>query len=329
MDYENNNTENANNDAQNLPLDEIMPAFLSGEGGAGGDTSAESPAEVAQTGLNEGAAPENFSEADTASPGENATVPAATEQVPPTQDERERAFAAMVNELSDLRERERTLSQRNTELENMLSEQNKVAGETIEELAGTTPGAISIDLDDILYLPPEEQKARFNEYARSVADYTKQEVLKELAPVIGDYESARKSALVTSAYDEISGIPEFSDISEHREAIERILSKTPELDSLPVQKKLMLAYLADRGMGAISAPPAPARTAADIANEALSNPDVMRIIAQASFSDAKAQSDTIPPTKPSHGYGNAPVTIPKKPQSIDEVTNTLFAGLGK
>lgn len=321
MDFE-NNTENTAAQ-QTLPIDEIMPSILNGNTPVSPDnvseTAAQGPAQNR----------EDVSAADgTDNSGEN--VQGETQENAPTEAPGDSGSARMMSAFEDTLSRLEAanrelvgLREKNKELALRLSEQNEVQKDALDNLEGVLP---EIDFTELSFLPEDEQRTKMADFVKSIADYSRRETLKELSPIMDEYNRGKAQSEEAAVYDTFARSKKFADISDHRSAIESIISNTPELKSLPLEKRIMLAYLADRGAQSINTPPV-VRTSSDIAKEAMADPEVMRIIAQANFKEASDTTKDLPPVSRSHGYGNSPVSVMKKPASIDEVTNRLYENL--
>jgi hypothetical protein len=297
-------------------IDDIMPTLLE-DGSSASDVPENEPAGEETT----------PSEENIQAQGEEAPAEAASES--PAGMQNTNVLDALERSLDTLEKKNKEnseLQEKVQRLEALLSEQNAAFSENLAEGASSMP---DIDFDELAFLSPEERKTRMNDFYKAVFDKTKADVLGELSPIIGEYNKAKAENELSQRYSELAKDPTFADIEASREQIERVLARTPGVEAIPLENRLILGYLASRGIDAANAPEAPERTAADIAKEAMANPEVMKLIAEAHAGEVMKAQSFVPPSAPSHGYANAPVTLTKKPQSIDEVTKNLFNTLGK
>lgn len=302
---------NESENSTNQSLNDIMPTLLDESA-----TATDAPAEASEAVSEASEAVQEAPVSSEQTEAQNEQNPAPYLGLPP--EKAGQVLDTLENTLKKLGE----VQERNAQLEKLLSEQNAVAAQTVGEVVESAP---ILDYDELAFLSVEDRNQRIKEFSDSVADYASKKTLEKLSPIIGEYDKTQKQAQLEAAYGSLASMPEFADIAnpESREGIERILSNTPELESVPLENRLMLAYLAQRGVQSVNTPPVQ-RTAADIAKEAMSSPEVMKLIAEASYREAQNASRTVPPQVPSHGYGNAPVTVLSKPKSIDEVTSRLY-----
>ena len=138
-----------------------------------------------------------------------------------------------------------------------------------------------------------------------------------LCAVLGrlqDYERARaeqaRAAAEAACLLEMEREPAFAGIREQVDGMQALISRLPWLQALPVRERLEAACYMDRGMR-WHAP-----TPQEKLEALLSDPALMRALAERQAALRQAQEKTTPPVRA--GAGLAPATAVAKPKSLGE-----------
>lgn len=138
-----------------------------------------------------------------------------------------------------------------------------------------------------------------------------------LCAVLGrlqDYERARaeqaRAAAEAACLSEMEREPAFAGIREQADGMQALISKLPWLQALPVRERLEAACYMDRGMR-WHAP-----TPQEKLEALLSDPALMRALAERQAALRLAQEKTTPPVRA--GAGLSPATAVAKPKSLGE-----------
>ena len=138
-----------------------------------------------------------------------------------------------------------------------------------------------------------------------------------LCAVLGrlqDYERARaeqaRAAAEAACLLEMEREPAFAGIREQVDGMQALISRLPWLQALPVRERLEAACYMDRGMR-WHAP-----TPQEKLEALLSDPALMRALAERQAALRQAQEKTTPPVRA--GAGLSPATAVAKPKSLGE-----------
>lgn len=255
---------------------------------------------------------------------ETSDVPA---QTPAAASATETAPAAPVSpELAALRDQNAQLMAMVRELHGELAQQrqavqqqSQLAEEAVGEAAEMTPPPM-LDFAALQYASPEEQQAALAEYHRAVQESTLGAVRKEMQPVITAHEQAARAAEVQTAREMVYNRPEFSDFREHDAEIEKILSVTPELNSLPAAKARMFAGLINRGM---RHDPNHQMSADELVQAVMANPDAMKALEMRRAQNVQEKNANLPRISASQGMSNAAPVPEHKPQTKRDLWSAI------
>lgn len=206
------------------------------------------------------------------------------------------------------------LKARLAELEAAMQQQSQEAQNTIIEELLEPP---KLNTEGFEFLSDEERAQRLAEYNTAMADYTKKQVMREFEPALKYFQQQSKAAEYEAARNALSSAPEFSAIMDDREGIDNVLAKTPEFQSMDPQKQILLAALINKGIKAVNSTtkgPSPE----EIANQALQNPEVMRIIETKRAQDIANKNKSLPNIAVNSGMSSVPAMPQDKPKGWDD-----------
>ena len=200
-------------------------------------------------------------------------VPAQTEEVVPEQDAATVPEQSGMGELDMLRQQ---LAQQNAAMQQMqaqlmqaqqamqgmqqqVQETNQSAAQEVVTEMMTPP---TFDVASIMYASEEEQRAASQKFVDDTMKYTRQEIMKELQPVLNDFNAREADVQRRNAKDIYRNNAQYAGFQDREAWMEQILEKNPELKNLPMNKQYEIAYLITQGVDAVKArdnpPPAPA-----------------------------------------------------------------------
>jgi hypothetical protein len=212
-----------------------------------------------------------------------------------------------------------------------MEQQNRLAQESVqavvEESTPKQPQMPVFDASGWSYMDDEARQKASAEFTAAMAEYVRSQMEGEIAPIKASFEEQREAAAKAAAIGALGNNEKFAGFSEAVPQIEHILAKTP---SLAAEKnpelRYALGYLLKRGYDSINAPAQ--RSAADMAKDAMANPEVMRIIeAERARATAERNANAVPQSA-STGTSNAPATPQVKPQSLGEARDLLRRSFG-
>jgi hypothetical protein len=190
----------------------------------------------------------------------------------------------------------------------MVEQQNKRVEKTVEE-ALEMP---TLDIGDLAYEDPAELGKKLNEYNARLAEYNKKVMEAEIAPIKQRYLQAEAEAAVNAAKSRMRGDSRFADFDKLEGKIDALIKRDSDLSKMAPAKAYTTAYLLAKGIEA--GKPAPTRSATDIAEEALANDEVMRIINERRLAEVAAKQKDTP--KMPGGSAPTPATPVKSPKTL-------------
>lgn len=326
------------NENVGTPLDlreQLAAAFSADDVDAGGGA----PAEGMSSAVAEG---EQVQPADNTPVSDAGAVAAeaapATEQNAPMQDSAPAApsvgvdQAALAMQMADRATQAlRQMQEENARLRAAMEQQNRLAQESVqavvEESTPKQPQMPVFDASGWSYMDDEARQKASAEFTAAMAEYVRSQMEGEIAPIKASFEEQREAAAKAAAIGALGNNEKFAGFNEAVPQIEHILAKTP---SLAAEKnpelRYALGYLLKRGYDSINAPAQ--RSAADMAKDAMANPEVMRIIeAERARATAERNANAVPQSA-STGTSNAPATPQVKPQSLGEARDLLRRSFG-
>ena len=249
--------------------------------------------------------------------------------VPQAQSANDAAAIGLEKAAAALQQAQAQNAQLSEQLKSIISsqkQQNETAQETIEQEAQNQPN-IDIDISELQYLSDEERAERLNKFISGVENRTRESVMKEFQPVMDDYKRRQQSAEDEAVKTTLAGQQQFKGFADNEQSINSIIQRTPELQSLPPEKKYTLAYLINRGVNAMNSEAKP-RSIDDIVNEVASNPDAMRMIEAKRAQTINDSNKQIPILSSSNSSGVAPATVDRTPKTLAEALEKSRKMLG-
>ena len=203
----------------------------------------------------------------------------------------------------------------------MVEQQNKRVEQTVVE-ALEMP---TLDIGELAYEDPTELAKKLNDYNAKMSEYNKKMMEAELAPIKQKYLQAEAEAAVTAAKSRMRGDSRFADFDKLEGEIDALIKRDSDLAKMAPAKAYTTAYLLAKGIEA--GKPAPTRSATEIAEEALANDEVMRIINQRRLAEAQAVQKSAP--KIPGGSAPTPATPVKSPKTLADARTLAFGAIKK
>ncbi len=225
------------------------------------------------------------------------------------------AINGLRSENAKLRASQNLMQQRMTQLQKTAFEANKQNEEAVEATVLKPP---VLDLAGVQYLGDEARQKLMADYSAAMADYTRQSILKELQPMVDQYERQTREAADAAVRNQLAGSGRLPGFSEDAGQIEKIIATTPGLANLPPETKYALGYVIHRGVQAMNAKPAEPETAEQLVARVLENPDAMKAIEKQRAQKIAAANKNAPPVAASQGQHNAPAAAQNPPQDFNE-----------
>ncbi len=242
-------------------------------------------------------------------PPEDQTAEQAVSQQPTVEPNTLDAILTATEAYQRAQQENEQLKARLAELEAAMQQQSQAAENTIVDEVLEPP---EFPIDGFEYLSDEERAQRLAEYNSAMAEYTKKQILKEINPAIQYFQQQAKLAEYEATRNALASSPELKPIMDDFDGIDRVIQRTPELESLDPQRKLIIAALINKGIKAVNNQKEP--TPEEIASQALQNPEAMRIIETKRAQQIAQKNQNIPKITASSGMSNAAAMPEEKPK---------------
>ena len=324
------------NENVGTPLDlreQLAAAFAADDVDAGGGAPAEGMSSAEAEG--EQALPADNTPVSEAGTVTEQAVPA-TEQNAPVQESTPAPMgidqAALAMQMADRATQAlRQMQEENARLRAAMEQQNTLAHDAAQAVTEqNTPKAPQMPVFDAsgwAYMDDEARQKASADFTAAMAEYVRAQMEGEIAPIKASFEEQREAAAKAAALGALGNNAKFVGFNEAVPQIEHILAKTPTLaaEKNP-ELRYALGYLLKRGYDSINNPAQ--RSAADVAKDAMANPEVMRIIeSERARATAERNAGAVPQSA-STGTSNAPATPQVKPQSLGEARDLLRRSFG-
>ena len=263
------------------------------------ETVEEAPVETVET--TEPTAPENAVLDDAVNTAEVAAQVA---------QEKDAQLQQVLQELEGLR-------QQNQEMQGTISELSARNEENLVEEALQPP---TLDINGLAFADEETIAQAQAEFAQKMAEYNRQELLKELGPQLEFAKKGMQEAEKKELISALSQVPELQGIEDMMPQIEKIIASNRWLqsDEIPMDEKIINAYAIAMGVNAINTPPEPPKK--ELSSEELmelydKNPTFQELIEKKRLDAIKnSNSQQVPPFSASSGAVNAALNIKEKPK---------------
>ena len=213
------------------------------------------------------------------------------------------------------------------QLQKTVADMSRAKEEEIIEEAMAMP---TIDFNDLAFADEETQARAQEEYASKMAEYVRKGVMDEMSPYIEEAKAGRMEREKNEAISALSQVPELAGLEEMMPQINHIISKNKWLQSedMPVDERIINAYMIAKGVNATNTPPVEAKEPTDEELMALydSHPSFQEAVEKKRI-DSLKNSQQVPPFSASSGAVNVALNIKEKPKSWDEAserTKTMF-----
>lgn len=208
----------------------------------------------------------------------------------------------------------RTMQEENAKLRQLVEQQSQVAEQKAEAVA-EQPAMPVLDMSQWGYLSDEQRAEKTAEFQNGMMAYFKNAMMQEIAPLKDAYERQKAAAARDQAIAALSGDERMKGFKDDLPMIQNILDKTPELSGADPSKAYQIAYLINRGLQAQNAPQ---RSAAQIAEEAAANPEVMRILEAKRAAEVAQKNSEVPVVSASSGMSSAAAIPTNRPKTLEE-----------
>ena len=212
------------------------------------------------------------------------------------------------------------LRMQNQQMQGTLEELSKKNEENLIEEALLPP---TLDINGLAFADEETIAQAQAEFAQKMAEYNRQQIMKELAPTLEYAKKGMQEAERTEMLSALSQVPELQGIGDMMPQLEKIIANNRWLqsDDMPMDEKLINAYAIARGVNAINTPVEEPKelTPEELMEHYDKNPTFQELVEKKRL-DAIKQSQQVPPFSASSGAVNAALNIKEKPKTFEEAS---------
>ena len=283
-------------------------------------------------------ATEQMFEAPAETPVEETPVETPAEETPPNNEQMVAEATNVAEQATQLAEQQNAelarimaeneqLKAQNEQLQKTQAEMSKVREEEIVEEAMAMP---TLDFNELAFADEETQRTAQQEYANAMAQFVRKGVMDELSPFVEQAKAGQREKAKNEAIATLSQMPELAGLNDMMPQIEHIIAKNKWLqsDDIPVEEKLINAYILAKGVNSVNTPTEAPKELTDEELMALydKNPSFQELVEKKRIESLKG-SQQVPPMSASSGAVNVALNIKEKPKSWDEAserTRSLF-----
>lgn len=231
-------------------------------------------------------------------------------------------YNAAQQQMAQIQQQMGALMERNKQLEQMITQQNEVQQEAIEEEM-TTPTPPVLDWDGMEFEDEETRQQKFNEYQQAHDDYLKQALLQELEPTLKYAREAQQEQEQNNALAQIKQEPKFADIENYMPKIRQVMKAAPNFFSgEDTATDLLNGYLIAKGIAAVETPQTPKSfSPEELVNAVLNNPQAASLMETKRL--AQLENRNVPAMSASSGAGNAALNTQTRPSNFKESKSLL------
>ena len=212
------------------------------------------------------------------------------------------------------------LKAQNQQMQGTLEELSKKNEENLIEDALQPP---TLDINGLAFADEETIAQAQTEFAQKMAEYNRQQIMKELAPTLEYAKKGMRDEERANTLSALSQVPELAGINDMLPQLDKIIANNKWLqsDDMPVEEKYINAYAIARGVNAINTP---VEEPKELTSEELmelydKNPTFQELVEKKRL-DAIKQSQQVPPFSASSGAVNAALNIKEKPKTFEEAS---------
>lgn len=292
---------------------------------------------------------DNFDEARVATENMFAEEPEVVEEAPveeaPAEETTTNTDNAMIEEATNVAEQATQLAeQQNAELAKAMSEneqlkaQNEQLQRTVTEMSKAKEEEIveeamampTIDFNELAFADPEIQSKAQQEYANAMTEFVRKGIMDEMSPYIEQAKAGQREKEKNEAVTALSQMPELAGLNDMMPQIEHIIThnKWLQSDDIPIEEKIINAYVIAKGVNSINAPEKKPPTDDELMELYDMNPTFQELVEKKRIESLK-NSQQVPPLSASSGAVNVALNIPEKPKSWDDAserTRKMFGG---
>ena len=282
------------------------------------------PEEVQSDDISSEGTPDEVQTEEEISPIPAEEAPAESGEVPqmPTVDPQIDALAKATEALTASQAEVGQLRAMMEQMREMMTQQQKAQQEANkaneEAIASATLEPPTLDFERVQYLSDDERSEELRKYNNAMAEYTRQTIMKELQPMVDQYQKQTKEAENAAVKNQLISSGKFKGFAEEAEHIESIIRSTPALANLAPEQRYALGYVINRGVQAMNAKPAAPETVEQLVAKVLQNPEAMKAIEKERVTKLAQANKSAPPIAASQGQSNAPAISPNPPKTLDE-----------
>lgn len=230
------------------------------------------------------------------------------------------AYAMAMQMANRATEALRAMQQENARLRETMEQQSRQAETAAQAVVeNTAPQMPVFDVSNFAYIDDEGRQKAAADFTQRMAEFMRTQMEGELAPIKESFEAQKAAAAKAEAINRLSSDARMTGFADAIPQIEHILAKTPSVGAEKnPEMRYALGYIIKRGLDSMHAPAAAEKSAADIAKEAMANPEVMRLIeSERARATAEKNAGAVAQAA-SSGSSGAPAAPQPRPTSMAE-----------
>ncbi|MBP3359935.1 MAG: hypothetical protein J6N52_03705 [Clostridia bacterium] len=219
------------------------------------------------------------------------------------------------SQMSQLQAQLQSMQQQNQYLQNAMNQMSEQQKEETVEAVMEPP---VLNFNELAFDDEETANQKLAEYANQMRDYTRNDIMRELEPVLSEAKKGIEEKEKLSIINQMKDVDELKGIDEHIPEIENIIRNNPLFkQEMPMDEKYITAYAILQGIGNIQHPKTEPTTE-ELLSMYDSNEDFRNALEMRKVEKLK-QNQQVPAMPSSSGVANAAPYIEDKPKSWDDV----------
>ncbi|MCK9477992.1 MAG: hypothetical protein M0R40_00635 [Firmicutes bacterium] len=178
----------------------------------------------------------------------------------------------------------------------------------------------TLDVSSLTFDDEDTIKSKQEEYARQMAEFVKDDVMKDLQPFVEQAKAGAYEKEKTEVISSLAQVPELQGIQEMLPQLDRIIANNKALSSpdLPTDEKYIMAYAIAKGVSNIKEGNKEP-TAEELMELYEKNKDFQDLIEKKRVEQVQG-GQQVPPFSASSGAVNAALNIKEKPKTWDDAS---------
>ena len=225
------------------------------------------------------------------------------------------------NDVSAIMTENQTLKE---QLMNLQKVQEQASTATETNIVDEALNPPSLDFENLMYLDDTAKAQAQSKYVQDIAEYTKKMALKEMQPIIDDFNNKRVQTERQATLNTLSAMQEFADIRQLEPQVMSVLSNNKAVQMIDNQEEqIVTAYAFAKGLTVMD-------KIEPTTDELFSNfekiTDIQDLIEKKRL-ESLQKGQQVPILSASSGAANVALNIPSKPKTLGEARDLFQKSL--